>query len=217
VSDGTGPAPGVAATLFSTLLQGAPPSELIAATNDVVRDVFMRHGAAAFASNRETAIVHETGHTIVAKHEGLKVRSVKVFRQGTQWSGRCMHGGGAWTTGPDSSIDDDLLHARVIIAGLAGEAITGQDRPGSSLDELALSQVIGCNVAVKLDGHSRSDEDYVAFAKALWHERVWSMACRILYANREPFMQIVQALHERGSLHGAGLAKVLAQVRRIEQ
>ena len=55
--------------------------------------------------------------------------------------------------------------ARVIIAGLAGEAMTSNDKPGSSLDELALSQFIVLNAAVK-----RNDDD----AKRLWHEEVWT-------------------------------------------
>ena len=209
-----------ATALFATLLQGAPPEPLIAATEDAVRDVFVRHGRSAFTMTRDAALVHETGHAIVATHEGLKVRSVAVFRHSVlgveAWGGRCMHGGGAWTTGPDSSVDSDLLHARVIVAGLAGEAVTGQDRPGSSLDELALSQLIGCNVATKLDNNSyQSDEEYHAYGRRLWNERVWNVAFAILLANHEPFNQLVQHLHEKEIVKGAKLHAILAQVRSI--
>ena len=62
---------------------------------------------------------------------------------GRCWGGLCSEAGGVWTSGPDSHAEDDLRRARFIIAGLAGEALTGLDKPGSSLDELALSQLIG--------------------------------------------------------------------------
>jgi hypothetical protein len=205
--------------LFSTLLQGAPPDPLIAATKDAVRDVLAKHGSSAFTMTRKAALVHETGHAIVLTHEGLKVRSVKIFSRSVlgveAWGGRCMHAGGAWSSGPDSSVDSDLLHARVAIAGLAGEAICGLDRPGSSLDEVVLSQVLGCNVAVKLDGYSRRDEDYAAWGRQLWNEQVWNVAIKILRANREPFMQLVQHLHENERVKGAKLHHILDQVRRI--
>ena len=89
---------------------------------------------------RNAALAHEAGHAIVAAHEGMAIRRVTVFSRcvsGVElWGGLCLEAGG-WTTNNDTSADDDLRRARFIIAGLAGEAITGTDKPGSSLDEFS--------------------------------------------------------------------------------
>jgi hypothetical protein len=129
-------------------------------------------------------------------------------------AGYCIEPNG-WTSGPDTSADDDLRRARFIIAGLAGEAICGLDKPGSSLDELALSQSVGLNAAAKLADPHLSEEAYSAWAQQLWHERVWGVALAILRANQEPFQQLVQLLHRKGKAQGSGLRKVMAQVQRI--
>ena len=205
---------------LATLPQGAPPA-LMTAIEDAARCALDRHGLAAFMMSRDAALAHETGHAIVAAHEGLTVRSVTIFSRsvpnvGLAWGGWCMDAGGTWTTGPATSADDDLRRARIIIAGLAGEAIAGQDLPGSSLDELALSQLVGLNAAAKLDDDpDRSDEEYSAYAQRLWHERVWNVALAILFANQEPFNCLVQCLHEKEKVKGARLRHVLAQVKRV--
>jgi hypothetical protein len=160
------------------------------------------------------------GHAIVAAHEGLTVRSVTIFPRsvpnvGLAWGGWCMDAGGTWTSDPDSTADEDLRRARIVIAGLAGEAMAGCDLPGSSLDELALSQLIGINAAVKLGDPALSDEAHSAYVQRLWHEQVWGVTISILRANYEPFNALVQALHEKEKVKGARLRQVLAQVRRI--
>ena len=208
-------------TSFATLPQDTPPA-LITAIEDEAHSVFDRHGLAAFMMPREAAVAHETGHAIIAAHEGLTVRSVTVFSRsvpniGVVWGGWCMDGGGPWTTGPDSSAADDLRRARIIVAGLAGEAVTRQDLPGSSIDELALSQLIGLNAAVKLDDDpGRTDEEYAAYAQRLWNEQVWKVAIAILLANHEPFNSLAQCLAEKEKVKGPRLRHVLQQIRRIK-
>jgi hypothetical protein len=133
---------------------------------------------------------------------------------GQVWSGRCMEAGGSWTTGPHSSVDDDLRHARFIIAGFAAEAVTGLDKPGSSLDEQALSQAIGINIALKLGDPALSDDEHFAYVQRLWREQVWEVTIAILFDNQEPFMQLAEHLHRDGHVHGRKLDKVLAQVKR---
>jgi hypothetical protein len=199
------------------LPQGTPP-ELVAAIRDAAFHALHEHGAAAFAAPREAAIMHETGHAIVGAAQGFEIREISIFLRSTPggevWSGRCIEIGGPWTTGPDSSADDDLRRARFIIAGLAGEAITGVDKPGSSLDELALSQLIGINAGVKLGDPTLNDEAHSAYVQQLWHEQVWGVAISILRANREPFMQLAGYLHRDERVKGRKLEKVLAQVER---
>src|SRR5262249_13215818 len=134
--------------------KGTPP-ELIAAIEDAARDALARHGVSAFEMLREAAIAHEVGHAIVMTHEGLTVQSVRIFFRpmplfGNVWGGWCAEDDYKWTTDLNTSAESDLSRARIIIAGLAGEAICRLDRPGSSLDELRLSQLVGLNAAKKL-------------------------------------------------------------------
>jgi hypothetical protein len=203
----------------ATLPQGSPP-ELITAIADAICGTLQRHGATAFAAPREAALAHEVGHAIVGAHEGLTIRSVSICAHdtpgaGVLWGGRCTEAGAAWTSGPDTTADDDLRRARFIVAGLAGEALTGQDKPGSSLDEVALSQVVGLNAAVKLADTRMSDADYSAFAQRLWHEKVWDIAVAILRANHGPCMQLAALLDQHEHVHGARLRNVLAQVQQV--
>jgi hypothetical protein len=207
---------------FPAFLTVAPP-ELITAVEDQLRRVLEHHGASAFAAPREAAIVHEVGHAIVGTHEGFTVRQISIYPQsvpilGDQWAGRCIEGG-PWTSGPDSTADDDLHRARYCIAGLAGEAVCGRDKPGSSIDELALSQLIGVNAASKLADYRvlTTDEAYTEYAKRLWHEQIWNVDIAILRANREPFQQIADNLHQNGCIKGSKLRKLLSQVRSISQ
>jgi hypothetical protein len=196
-----------------TLPEGSPP-ELIAVIENAVRDVFQRHGPGAFWAPREAAIVHEVGHTIVGTHEGLTIQSVRVFsRPGNAWSGWCAEEEGQWMSNPGTSAENDLSRARVVIAGLAGEAITGLDRPGSSLDEVVVSQLLGHNAAAKL--HDPTLSEFHVYAERLWHEQVWGVAIAILRINREPFLQLAKHLQQTDKIKGGKLRSVLAQVRRI--
>jgi hypothetical protein len=203
------------------LPKGAPP-DLIAAIENAARDAFAHHGASAFEMSREAAIAHEVGHTIVATHEGLIIQSVCIFSRtmpvfGTVWGGWCAEKDGEWTAGPDTSAESDLSRARVIIAGLAGEAVCRLDKPGSSVDELALSQWIGIYAASKLDNRTLSDRENInnAYAQRLWHEQVWGVATDILFHNRDPFMRLVELLQQRERVKGGKLHAVLAQIRKI--
>jgi hypothetical protein len=200
------------------LPQGTPP-ELITAIEDAARSALDHHGLLAFMMTRDAALAHEAGHAVVAAHEGIIIRRVTIFSRSIAgvacWGGQCMDAGGTWTTGPDTSADDDLRRARMIIAGLAGEALTGLDRAGSSLDELALSQLVGLNAAAKLADPKLTGAEYSAYAKQLWHEQVWGVAVAIVRNNRDPFMQLVEHLHQHQKIKGGKLHAILANVKRI--
>jgi hypothetical protein len=207
-------------TIGLMLPQGTTP-ELMAAIGDAALRAFHEHGAVAFAAPRQATAVHEAGHAIVGTAEGFRIRSLMIFPQsapglGEIWAGRCMEAGGKWTTGPDSSADDDLRRARFCIAGLAAEAVTGLDKPGSSLDELALSQLLGVNAGVKLGDPMLSDAEHSAYVQQLWHQQVWEVAISILRANRTPFVQLANYLNQHERIDGKQLHKMLAEVvRRI--
>jgi hypothetical protein len=203
------------------LPQGTPPA-IIAHLEEVVRDTFDRHGPGAFEASRHAALVHEVGHAIVGTHEGISIRQIAIFsalgegpNANMRWGGRCTEVGATWTTGPDTTAEQDLGRARFIIAGLAAEALTGLDKPGSSLNELITSQVVGYNAAVKLADPRLSDAAHWEYAERLWHEQVWGVAITILRANREPAEQLAAHLHQHGRVNGTKLRKVLAQVTKV--
>lgn len=198
----------------------APP-ELKAIVESAVRGALAQHGPSAFAQPQEAAIAHEVGHAVVGAYEGLFIENVSVFSrrvpsQVDTWGGWVSCDGPAWRTGPDTSAANDLSAARMIIAGLAGEAICRLDKPGSSLDELALSQLVGLNAATKLADPQLSADAYDTFAKRLWHEQVWDTTLNILHNNREPFQRLAELLQERQEIKGKKLRDVLAQIRRRE-
>ena len=189
------------------------PTELARAINGAIRKVLDQHGPVAFAMPRDAAIVHEVAHAIVGAHEGLKIRCVRITAYAVfgvlevVWSGSCDEAG-PWSCGPHSTVDADLSRARMTIAGLAGETVTGLDKPGSSLDELVLSQTIVSGVAVKL-GHP--DEEA---AQRLWHARVWNEALLILRENNLPFCELAGALDARELVKGKKLREILRRVKR---
>jgi hypothetical protein len=205
-----------ATPLLSILPSSAPP-ELIDVIEDAALRKFHQHGADAFAAPREAAIAHEVGHAVVATHEGMTIESVRIFaRSATAWSGWCAEKDSKqWTTGPNSRAENDLSRARIIIAGLAGEVMAGLDKPGSSLDELAFSQLIGINAGLKLGDPTLSDEAHSAYVQQLWHEQVWDVALAILHVNHEPFRQLAECLSRRQHIKGGKLRTMLAKVRRI--
>lgn len=200
------------------VLPKGTPLQLSAAIAHGTRNALNRHGVSAFIATRNAAAAHEAGHAIVGAHQGFTIREITIYSRSTplglMWGGRCKDADGPWTTGPDSSVDDDLRYARFIIAGLAGEAMTRLDKPGSSIDELGLSQLIGLNIANKIADPALSHEEYHAFAERFWHQNVWHEALVILQANQKPFLQLAGHLHQAQRINGAKLRKILTQVKK---
>jgi hypothetical protein len=188
---------------------GQVPPEFFTSIENATRKVFAQHGASAFTAPKNAAVAHECGHAVVGTHQGLTITSVSVFQRGSLWGGWCACDKSVWRTGPDTSAENDLAAARMVIAGLAGKAICGLDRPGSSLDETVLSQIVGLNAALKLAGHAIDAEDE-AFAEQLWHEQVWGEAVTILRDNREPFQRLAEMLMKDENVRGGKLRRVLA-------
>lgn len=203
----------------ASLPRGTPP-ELVAAIEAAAVNAFREHGATAFAAPREAAAVHEAGHAVMMTHEGLTVESVRIFSRESSWSGWCAEKNSKeWTTSPTTSAENDLSRARIVIAGLAAEALTGLDRAGSSLDEVGLSQLIGgINAGVKLADPALTDAALAAFQEKLWHDRVWGVTLSTLRANHQPFIRLAELLNQDEVVAGGKLRKALAQVsRRIAQ
>ena len=191
------------------LYPSAPP-ELQPHLQAMVHDRLIKHGIAAFAAPRRSAIAHETSHAIVGQHEGFKISRVTIHRHtvppfGECWGGWCSEDSGRWTVGPDTDPGNDLRRSRFLFAGLAGESVTGQDLPGSSLDELLLSQGCAAKAAAKLG----------VDAQTLWHEQIERAVIAIIRANRKPFEQLVALLDRKEKVQGSKLRSVLAQVIRV--
>jgi hypothetical protein len=87
--------------------------------------------------------------------------------------------------------------------------VTSTHKPGSSIEEVALSQLIGANAGAKLTDHNMSHAEYVTYQERLWNERVWRVAGIILIDNREPFLKIVEHLHQHEIIKAASCAKSL--------
>jgi hypothetical protein len=119
-----------------------------------------------------------------------------------------------WSSGPDTTAEDDLGRARFIIAGLIGEMLAGYDRAGSSLDEVALSQFVSINAAVKRGNLPLSNEALRAYHEDFWRKEVWHATAAILRANFEPCNQLFGQLYEHKRVRGPALDKALAEVER---
>jgi hypothetical protein len=203
------------------LPKGSPP-DLITSIKDAALGVLHEHGVAAFAAPREAAIAHEVGHAIVGTHEGFTIRQINNYSRATPhfgliWSGRCEETAATWESGPHTPAEEDLRRARFAIAGLIGEVVTRFDKPGSSLDELVLSQFLGTQAGKKLNGGYAllTEEACSAYMRQLWNEQVWKATISILYANQESFHQLAGHLHQHERVKGDELRKALTQVKRI--
>jgi hypothetical protein len=193
--------------------QGATPPEFLAMLDAATHKTYGQHGVSAFTAPREAALVHEAGHAVVATHEGLAVRSVSVFRRGVPpleaWGGWCaVDGTSAWRSGPDTTVENDLSAARIVISGLVGELACRLDKAGSSLDEIILSQTLAVNAAIKLGMATDAQ------GEQLWNERVWRETFAILRENWDAFNELVAHLDQAGKLKGGKLRRVLGKVRR---
>jgi hypothetical protein len=131
-----------------------------------------------------------------------------------------------WTSGPDTTAESDLSRARYLIAGLVAEVLTKKDKPGSSLDERGLVNMLVNNATIKLlgetpfetlaeaDAHGCSAERLAYFTK-LGDEQVWDAAVAILRNNWDLFQQLAQELYRRHRIKGSALQKILSKVKRI--
>lgn len=107
--------------------------------------ILKEEGPSAFQMPREAAVVHETGHAIVAHHEGTAVARVSVFDDGIKgiWGGYTKFK----KKNPDidaatTPVPTILSQARIVIAGLVSEATSPWYHKASSIDELLVSQML---------------------------------------------------------------------------
>lgn len=171
----------------------------------LARSAYLEGGKAAFDHPRRAAALHAAGHAIVAAILGFTVPRCSVARrydQGRGWLGRAAYSDFTLTVGPDSDPYEDLIGARVILAGLAAEVLdTANYRHGSSLDDLALFRLLVAMAANKLDYTPTGLES------ALRCE-VYGMLAKF----RAEHERIAEGLERRWMLGGAELRGVLEPV-----
>jgi hypothetical protein len=179
------------------------------------KEVLIEYGPAAFDLPREAAVAHEAGHAVVAAALGLPVEFVKVTPVADYagaWTGLCQVTTGAWLMTRDSPLPDILMHAKYLVAGLAGELVCKVALPGSSLDEVMQAQILAAMAADKLFPDA-SREQYAAAAEHIWNVGILGMAIIILRANRGPLDALMHKLDRRGEVRGHSLQTVLARVK----
>jgi hypothetical protein len=171
-----------------------------------VKEILAAEGASAFAMPADAAAAHEGGHAVVMRHEGLAVRRVEIFKApitgpatsvfGTAWAGNTS--GKKWAVDDTTNFADDLRRARVVIGGLAAEAVWGVARSGSSLDEIITAQAIVVTAATKLG----------VGGEELW-PKVWMQALEICHRNRSVIAAVAERLMHCGSVTGGALRDLL--------
>jgi hypothetical protein len=198
-------------------LHGASPEarETIAATIAAEFTRLMaRDGVRAFEMPRSAAVAHETGHAIIETVLGSRVKSVAVHtcpqlaRIGiTAWGGivQC-HGDTGWRIEEDTP--PRVIRERVyrIIAGFIAEMVLDPDnvRPGSSLDERVVGQILTLGVHER-EGHTGHPSE------------TWNGCCNwvavTIRRNEEIARQLMAKLAVRNAIKGKPLDAVLRRVR----
>jgi hypothetical protein len=171
-------------------------------------------GPAAFVTSRESLIIHETGHCIVAAHDGFSVVKVAVFMTEFGWEGvASLPEHERRHLDETTSSDEFLRRARHLVAGVVAE-----DNPGASVGEMVLAQVYTNNAALtqlKTNNATINRFNVDNLYDRLWHEEVWGKAEKILFHNRDVFGQIADRLQRVGSIKGSKLQKLLSGIKQV--
>jgi hypothetical protein len=184
---------------------GRPP-EIEAHIGNAIAEALTKHGPAALTSTRAMACAHEAGHAICGAALGVPIIEVKIFANGTEWSGLTKTSE-LWFITSGTTADADLKFARFCYAGAAGETVAGLWRPGSSLDEIIDSQF-----AAQVIGQKLKLKD----PERLWYERIEKPVRDTIKRNRAPFNRLVELLDRRGRVYGNWLREILQRVPRLE-
>jgi hypothetical protein len=172
-------------------------------------------GFCAFEMPRPAAIAHETGHAVVAVHDGVVLSHVEISRH-------VVHSKPAWggytrwarpypaehilvdpTTDPPRNV---LLRICGLIAGAVGEQVLDPTgcRDGSSLDEIVVSQFL----AAAMCGYQHDR------GRALWN-RCWARTATIIHGNERVARAVMAKLDASGIVVRKQLARLTGNVRRL--
>ena len=175
-------------------------------------------GLRAFEMPRSSAIAHETGHAIVAVHDGVALSYVEITR-------RLIEGRAAWggftqwaqpyppeliivhpAKDPPRNI---LLRICSLIAGVVGEKVLDPAgcRDGSSIDEVVVSQILaeGLVQCADLNGVE---------PKQIWNA-CWHRTVAIIHGNEKAARTVAAKLDTYGIVRRKQLARLTDGIRRL--
>jgi hypothetical protein len=120
----------------------------------IINQVYSVGGQHAFEATERTAAYHEAGHAVMYGLAGIPVQQVWIkgikINGSLTWVGECV-ADISWQVSGDSAVAQDLLFARILLAGwLAEYLFVVEDlRKGSSIDEVLLASAICATAAHK--------------------------------------------------------------------
>ena len=145
-------------------------------------------GLHAFEMPRSSAVAHETGHAIVAVHDGVALSYVEITRRVIE--GRPAWGGFTQWAQPyppelmlvhpaKDRPRNILLRICSLIAGVVGEEVIDPAgcRDGSSIDEVVVSQVLA-------EGLAQRDDLNGVEPKQIWNA-CWRRTAAIIHGNEK--------------------------------
>jgi hypothetical protein len=178
-------------------------------------------GRAPFALPRSAAAAHEAGHAIVGAAAGDQISRVEIWRERkyerlsglAAWAGYTHYttdGQSGWTITPDTPSDAMQRQIWRLLAGVVGEGVLDPAHylAGSSLDEVAISQVVAAALHEQLGLPGDPEETW----RASWG---WTVA--IIRHNEAVARELAEKLHLMTSLQGRPLAAILARVRPLPE
>jgi hypothetical protein len=173
-------------------------------------------GLHAFEMPRSSAVAHETGHAIVAVHDGVALSYVEITRRVIE--GCAAWGGFTQWAQPyppqlmlvhPAPLRNILLRICSLIAGVVGQKVIDPAgcRDGSSIDEVVVSQVLAEGLA------QRDDLDGVE-PKKIWNA-CWHRTVAIIHGNEKAARIVAAKLDICGIVRRKQLDKLTSCVRRL--
>jgi hypothetical protein len=163
--------------------------------------IFQKHGAAAFGSPKQSAAIHEAGHTVIAAYIGRRPKRVRIKQsEADMWLGltECYER-------PRLDTPAKLLReARFIYAGVAAEMMFDPNfREASSLDEVIMSQLVADQAAQEL---GTDPETY-------WRSAVHEVTGQWLKQHQTTVIAVAESLFRHHTLKRPHLTKLIAAVK----
>jgi hypothetical protein len=203
--------------LNSAVLDAASNSDFHAALGVLTAKALELGGVEALLSPKPQTALHEAGHAVFCAAMGIEVSSVSIFqlskpkqetlratlRVAVEFWGGATYAPGVFKSDPYTSPEEDLLFARILIAGWCGEWANDLRamREGSSLDEIVLARMATANAAPKM-----AEPDQALFAKQI------DVVVCTLRANREAHEALAARLMRKSTVGPDALKRLLKGV-----
>jgi hypothetical protein len=177
---------------------------LYRSVEEMAHGAFALQGKRAFETTLHAVALHEAGHAVIYAWQGDAVDRVRVRKRRGDWVGVTEQAEeGEWESSATSPPGDDIDRAEVIISGFVTELFfDARDmRAGSSLNEIAMFNMICANAALKLGADEGELKD-----------KVLMLVMRVLLENGRTLQEVARRLEVRKTLRAKELAKLLSSV-----